>query len=118
MLVSGSPDLLFEDREDLELGQDSNRMSGTELQKCLLDPLPQGVRLYAIFDAPHCGNVLELEHTTCNDVYVPWIRDSYRICYHQPEHDFDWDSAQSDSESVRVYLKATPGELSSSSITS
>ncbi|KAF9816915.1 hypothetical protein IEO21_03789 [Rhodonia placenta] len=44
-----------------------------DLKKLLVDPLPPGAYLTAIFDSCHSGTLLDLEHYDCNQVYHPWI---------------------------------------------
>ncbi|OBZ65606.1 Metacaspase-1A, partial [Grifola frondosa] len=49
-----------------------------ELKKLLVEPLPIGARLTAIFDSCHSGTLLDLEHDLCNQVYVPWVNKGQR----------------------------------------
>ena len=39
----------------------------------MVDPLPVGVSLTAIFDSCHSGTLLDLDHYLCNNVYYPWM---------------------------------------------
>lgn len=39
----------------------------------LVDPLPDGASLTAIFDSCHSGTLLDLDHYFCNAVYFPWL---------------------------------------------
>ncbi|TFK85486.1 hypothetical protein K466DRAFT_588065 [Polyporus arcularius HHB13444] len=48
------------------------------LNKLLVDPLPIGAILTAIFDACHSGTLLDLEHYTCNNVWFPWYNKGLR----------------------------------------
>ncbi|KAI0754083.1 caspase domain-containing protein [Daedaleopsis nitida] len=43
-----------------------------KLRKLLVDPLPVGAYLTAIFDSCHSGTLLDLDHYLCNNVYYPW----------------------------------------------
>ena len=43
-----------------------------KLLKMLVDPLPVGASLTAIFDSCHSGTLLDLDHYLCNNVYYPW----------------------------------------------
>lgn len=44
-----------------------------ELRQRLVDPLPIGANLVAIFDSCHSASLLDLDHFRCNRVFVPWI---------------------------------------------
>ncbi|KAJ7151768.1 caspase domain-containing protein [Mycena crocata] len=44
-----------------------------ELRRHLVDALPVGSSLVAVFDSCHSASLLDLEHFRCNRVYVPWI---------------------------------------------
>jgi len=44
-----------------------------ELRRALVDPLPVGCKLVAVFDSCHSASLLDLDHFRCNRVYVPWI---------------------------------------------
>ncbi|KAK7447388.1 hypothetical protein VKT23_014098 [Stygiomarasmius scandens] len=44
-----------------------------KLRELLVDPLPVGASLVAVFDSCHSATLLDLEHYRCNRVYVPWI---------------------------------------------
>jgi hypothetical protein len=52
---------------------DLGRIIDNELKYILVDDLPVGCSLTAIFDTCHSGTMLDLPHYHCNDVYVPWI---------------------------------------------
>jgi len=43
-----------------------------ELRKLLVDPLPAGAHLTAIFDACHSKTMLDLSHYDCNSMWFPW----------------------------------------------
>ncbi|KAI0641430.1 caspase domain-containing protein [Trametes meyenii] len=43
------------------------------LRQHLVNALPQGVSLTAVFDACHSGTLLDLDHYNCNSVYFPWL---------------------------------------------
>ncbi|KAL0060221.1 hypothetical protein AAF712_012976 [Marasmius tenuissimus] len=42
------------------------------MREILVDKLPAGSHLVAIFDACHSASLLDLKHFRCNRVYVPW----------------------------------------------
>ncbi|KAL1948703.1 hypothetical protein VTO73DRAFT_10509 [Trametes versicolor] len=44
-----------------------------DLRRMLVDPLPDGASLTAIFDSCHSGTLLDLDHYFCNAVYFPWL---------------------------------------------
>ncbi|PCH35030.1 hypothetical protein WOLCODRAFT_165972 [Wolfiporia cocos MD-104 SS10] len=44
-----------------------------DLRKLLVDPLPAGAYLTAIFDSCHSGTLLDLRHYRCNAIYHPWV---------------------------------------------
>ncbi|CDO71029.1 hypothetical protein BN946_scf184844.g33 [Trametes cinnabarina] len=49
-----------------------------KLRKLLVDALPVGANLIAIFDSCHSGTLLDLDHYLCNNVYYPWISPGFR----------------------------------------
>ncbi|KAI0765914.1 caspase domain-containing protein [Trametes elegans] len=49
-----------------------------KLRQLLVDPLPAGANLTAIFDSCHSGTLLDLDHYRCNDVYFPWVSPGFR----------------------------------------
>ena len=40
----------------------------------MVDPLPAGVCLTAVFDACHSGTLLDLDHYNCNDCRLGWSK--------------------------------------------
>ncbi|KAI0687551.1 caspase domain-containing protein [Earliella scabrosa] len=42
-----------------------------ELRRLLVDPLPVGSKLTAVFDACHSGTLLDLNHYLCNEIVFP-----------------------------------------------
>ena len=40
----------------------------------MVDPLPVGVCLTAVFDACHSGTLLDLDHYKCNNPKFPWVK--------------------------------------------
>ncbi|KAJ7785158.1 peptidase C14, caspase domain-containing protein [Mycena maculata] len=48
-------------------------ITDNELRTRLVDTLPVGVSLVAVFDSCHSASLLDLEHTRCNRVFVPWL---------------------------------------------
>ncbi|KAF9259602.1 kinase-like protein [Marasmius fiardii PR-910] len=53
--------------------EDPKLIRNDVLKKILVDSLPTGSHLVAIFDCTHSASLLDLEHLRCNRVYVPWI---------------------------------------------
>ena len=49
----------------------ANVIFDNELRKRLVDPLPVGAYLTAIFDSCHSGTRLDLDHYLCNNIYHP-----------------------------------------------
>ncbi|TBU49820.1 peptidase C14 [Dichomitus squalens] len=49
-----------------------------KLRKMLVDALPIGAHLTAIFDSCHSGTLLDLDHYLCNNVYNPRMMTGYR----------------------------------------
>ncbi|KAG5730380.1 Metacaspase-1 [Termitomyces sp. T112] len=52
---------------------ESNLIRDNELRRYLVDPLPVGSNLVAVFDSCHSASLLDLQHIECNQVYVPWV---------------------------------------------
>ncbi|KAJ7469873.1 caspase domain-containing protein [Mycena galericulata] len=50
-----------------------HKIKDTELSLHLVDPLPIGSSLVAVFDSCSSASLLDLAHFRCNRVYVPWI---------------------------------------------
>lgn len=44
-----------------------------ELRKILVDTLPVGSTLTAVFDSCHSGTLLDLDHYLCNNVWFPFM---------------------------------------------
>ncbi|OBZ65523.1 Metacaspase-1 [Grifola frondosa] len=61
------------DHEGLAPEKQHRMIIDNELRKWLVDPLPIGARLTAIFDSCHSGTLLDLDHYLCNRVFFPWI---------------------------------------------
>ncbi|KAJ7635402.1 caspase domain-containing protein [Roridomyces roridus] len=55
------------------LDGEDNVIKDNELRECLVDTLPVGATLVAVFDSCHSATLLDLEHTRCNRVFVPWL---------------------------------------------
>ncbi|KAI0754085.1 caspase domain-containing protein [Daedaleopsis nitida] len=53
-------------------GQEPTLIIDDELRDMLVDPLPIGSSLTAIFDSCHSGTLLDLDHYLCNRVWFPW----------------------------------------------
>lgn len=51
----------------------SRKITDNELRRHLVDALPIGSSLVAVFDSCHSASLLDLDHFRCNRVYVPWI---------------------------------------------
>ena len=49
-----------------------------KLRKMLVDSLPIGAHLTAIFDSCHSGTLLDLDHYLCNNIYNPRMNPGYR----------------------------------------
>ncbi|KAI0765913.1 caspase domain-containing protein [Trametes elegans] len=61
------------DHDKVESGQTHNLIVDNDLRRHLVDPLPEGIFLTAIFDSCHSGTLLDLDHYLCNAVYFPWL---------------------------------------------
>ena len=49
-----------------------------ELLRRLIDALPVGAHLTAIFDSCHSGTMLDLDRYLCNNIYFPWTIPGFR----------------------------------------
>ncbi|KAK7041496.1 hypothetical protein VNI00_009364 [Paramarasmius palmivorus] len=54
-------------------GNDDKLIKDDVLRNILVDKLPVGCQLVAIFDSCHSASLLDLKHFRCNRVYVPWM---------------------------------------------
>lgn len=71
-------DLEEDGQDEVMITSDGERIVDNELKKTLVDPLPPGCSLTAIFDTCHSGTILDLPHHHCNRIYVPWMSKSRR----------------------------------------
>ncbi|KAJ7064624.1 peptidase C14, caspase domain-containing protein [Mycena amicta] len=55
------------------LDGEDHMIKDNELRSHLVDPLPAGSSLVAVFDSCHSASLLDLEHQRCNRVFVPWL---------------------------------------------
>ncbi|KAK0432558.1 caspase domain-containing protein [Armillaria borealis] len=62
----------------------SRMIMDNELRRYLVDALPIGSSLVAVFDSCHSASLLDLDHFRYNRVYVPWISKGRR------RSDFIW----------------------------
>ncbi|KAJ6487854.1 caspase domain-containing protein [Mycena sanguinolenta] len=51
---------------------EANKIVDNELRRHLVNSLPAGSSLVAVFDSCHSASLLDLAHFRCNRVYVPW----------------------------------------------
>ncbi|KAJ6594676.1 hypothetical protein B0H19DRAFT_1096406 [Mycena capillaripes] len=54
-------------------GEDK-KIVDNDLKAALVAPLPSGCYLVAVLDTCHSGSLLDLKHSWCNQVIVPWIK--------------------------------------------
>ncbi|KAJ7463624.1 peptidase C14, caspase domain-containing protein [Mycena latifolia] len=54
------------------LDGEDRMITDNELRANLVDTLPVGASLVAVFDSCHSASLLDLEHLRCNRVFVPW----------------------------------------------
>ncbi|KAJ6613983.1 caspase domain-containing protein [Mycena sp. CBHHK59/15] len=52
---------------------EGQKIMDNELRHHLIDALPVGSSLVAVFDSCHSASLLDLAHFRCNRVYVPWL---------------------------------------------
>ncbi|KAM5543591.1 hypothetical protein V8D89_002842 [Ganoderma adspersum] len=52
---------------------DAEPILDDDLRDLLVEPLPPGAALTAIFDSCCSGTLLDLDHYACNKVYFPWV---------------------------------------------
>ncbi|KAJ6595026.1 peptidase C14, caspase domain-containing protein [Mycena vulgaris] len=55
------------------LDGEDRMITDNELRAHLVDSLPVGASLVAVFDSCHAATLLDLEHLRCNRVFVPWL---------------------------------------------
>ncbi|TFK39197.1 caspase domain-containing protein [Crucibulum laeve] len=68
-----------EDGQDEYLSTvDGLHIKDDELRQLLVDCLPVGSTLCAVFDSCHSASLLDLDHFRCNRVFVPWISKGQR----------------------------------------
>ncbi|THH05450.1 hypothetical protein EW146_g9899 [Bondarzewia mesenterica] len=60
-------------KDEVIITSDEKKIVDNELKEILVDNLPPGCNLIAIFDTCHSGTLLDLPHHSCNQIYVPWI---------------------------------------------
>ncbi|KAJ7090859.1 caspase domain-containing protein [Mycena belliarum] len=56
-----------------------NIIVDNELNATLVAPLPYGSRLVAVLDTCHAGSLLDLKHSRCNRVLLPWFSRTRRL---------------------------------------
>ncbi|KAI8974821.1 caspase domain-containing protein [Trametes punicea] len=61
-----------------ELPMKKRMILDNKLRKLLVDTLPVGANLMAIFDSCHSGTLLDLDHYLCHNIYYPWISPGFR----------------------------------------
>ncbi|KAJ7110956.1 caspase domain-containing protein [Mycena epipterygia] len=57
---------------------EEHMITDDELRRHLIDPLPVGAALVAVFDSCHSASLLDLAHFRCNRVYAPWVSKARR----------------------------------------
>ncbi|TFK18837.1 hypothetical protein FA15DRAFT_697885 [Coprinopsis marcescibilis] len=65
-------------KDELIVTWDNQTIKDDELRMYLVDSLPAGCKLTAIFDSCHSASLLDLEHFRCNRTYIPWINKGKR----------------------------------------
>ncbi|KAG2009006.1 CasA protein, variant 3 [Coprinopsis cinerea AmutBmut pab1-1] len=58
--------------DELIITSDHLRIRDDTLRALLVDRLPVGATLFAVFDSCHSASLLDLPHFRCNRCYVPW----------------------------------------------
>lgn len=76
------------------------------LRKLLVDALPPGARLIAIFDACHSGTILDLDHYDCNALYHPWVSKGIRGMMTRQMNVVRQDDAQFDDVKPKSALRS------------
>jgi len=67
------PEVEEDGQDEVIITCDEQRIIDNELRYILVNGLPVGCFLMAIFDTCHARSMLDLPHCYCNAVYVPWI---------------------------------------------
>ena len=72
--------LTQDENENVPQGRETKKrmIIDNKLRKMLVDTLPIGAHLTAIFDSCHSGTLLDLDHYLCNNIYFPWISPGFR----------------------------------------
>jgi hypothetical protein len=65
--------------DDVIITSDLQHIADNELNEILVQSLPDGCFLLAVFDAFDSGTLLDLPHHHCNSVYVPWQSKGERV---------------------------------------
>ncbi|KAJ2915783.1 hypothetical protein MD484_g4631, partial [Candolleomyces efflorescens] len=65
-------------KDELIVTYDDKYIRDNVLREKLVDPLPIGSHLIAVFDTCHSASLLDLEHFRCNRVWVPWTNKGKR----------------------------------------
>ncbi|KAF9025008.1 hypothetical protein BDZ89DRAFT_1068647 [Hymenopellis radicata] len=71
-------DAMGKDKDDETLMDEKLVIRDNELRARLVDSLPVGSQLIAIFDSCHSASLLDLDHFRCNRVYVPYVSKGQR----------------------------------------
>ncbi|CAA7261280.1 unnamed protein product [Cyclocybe aegerita] len=74
-----TPDTREEDgmNEFLDISE-NERILDDELRELMVEKLPHGTSLTAVFDSCHSGTLLDLPHYHCNAVYLPFVNKGVR----------------------------------------
>ncbi|KAJ2922977.1 hypothetical protein H1R20_g14131, partial [Candolleomyces eurysporus] len=65
-------------KDEFIVTYDDKYIRDDDLREKLVDPLPVGSRLIAVFDTCHSASLLDLKHFRCNRVWVPWTNKGRR----------------------------------------